>query len=91
MMYSKNGERDDDHENSSKDTPCTDMATDRGAAPRVLAGCGNRDLCTNYRRRALARIRLAARNTEHELEGAVASAACRRRSHSRHPLYRRAY
>ena len=40
MIFSKKGERGDEHENSGKDTPCTDMAADNDTAPRVQAGAG---------------------------------------------------
>lgn len=89
MIFSKKGERDDEHENSGEDTPCTDMAADNGAAPRVQACDGHRDPCADDRRRPFAPVRSAARHTAHKLKGAMASVARRRHSHAGNPLYRR--
>lgn len=88
MMYTKKGERDDEYENSSKDTPCTDMVTDSSAAPCVQACVGHRDLYADDRLRAFARVQSVARHYAYELKGAVASAVCRRRSDIRHTIYR---
>lgn len=63
MVFSKKGERGDEHENSGKDTPCTDIVSDNDTAPCVQACGGNRDLCADDRRRALAHVRPAARHT----------------------------
>ena len=47
MMYTNRGERDEEHENSGKDTSCTDMDRDSDTAPCVQACGGHRDLCSD--------------------------------------------
>ena len=56
MMYSKNVERDDEHENSGEDTSCTDMVDHNYTTPRVQTCNGNRDLCADDRQRTFARV-----------------------------------